>query len=180
MRVLRRLAPTALVILVLLVGPVAIVRAADETAKPDPAYRAAMKRFLVAQNIPVQMGDQMTYSAAEQILTSLASTGVAVTEPMQAIVLEEARKDFGNRFSDVEFLTDLYSKVYVRHFTAGEISALADFWESPVARKLLSQTQTLNEAFVGKMQESTAPLTEPFQTRVDKRLREAGLLGNAP
>ena len=78
-------------------------------AKPDAAFRAAMKRFLVAQNIPAQMGEQMTYSAAEQILTSLAGSGVTITEPMQAIVVEEARKDFGTRFGDVEYLTDLYS-----------------------------------------------------------------------
>jgi ComF family protein len=155
MRALRRLAPTALVVLALLVGPVAVVRAAGEPAKPDAAFRAAMKRFLVAQNIPSQMGEQMTYSAAEQVLSSIAATGVTITEPMQAIVLEEARKDFGTRFGDVDFLTDLYATVYVQHFTTKEISAIADFWESPVAKKLLSQTQTLNEAFMGKMQETT-------------------------
>ena len=99
---------------------------------------------------------------------------------MQAIVLEEARKDFGTRFGDVDFLTDLYATVYVQHFTTKEISAIADFWESPVAKKLLSQTQTLNEAFMGKMQETTGPLAEPFQARVDKRLRDAGILGNTP
>lgn len=180
MRASRRLAPIVLVVLALLVGPVAIARAAGEPTKPDAAFRAAMKRFLVAQNIPPQMGEQMAFSAAEQVLSSIASTGVSITEPMQAIVVEEARKDFGQRFSDVEFLTDLYATVYVQHFTTKEISAIADFWESPAAQKLLSQTQTLNDAFVGKMQEATGPLAESFQTRVDKRLREAGVLGNAP
>ena len=81
---------------------------------------------------------------------------------------------------DVEFLTDLYSAIYVKHFSAKEISDIASFWESPVAKKLLSQTPTLNEAFVSKMQESTAPLTEAFQARLDKRLREEGILGKTP
>ena len=180
MRASRPLVTTALAVVALLIGSVSVARAAGEAAKPDPAFRAAMKRFLVSQNIPAQMGDQMTYSAAEQVLGSLASTGVTITEPMQAIVLAEARKDFGQRFGDVEFLTDLYSAIYVKHFSAKEISDIASFWESPVAKKLLSQTPTLNEAFVSKMQESTAPLTEAFQARLDKRLREEGILGKTP
>ncbi len=180
MRALRRLLPTALVALALLVAPLAGARAEDAPAQPDAAFRAAMKRFLVAQNIPSQMGDQMTYSAAEQILSSLASTGVSITEPMQAIVLEEARKDFGKKFGDVDFLTELYAKVYAQHFSTQEISAIADFWESPAAKKLLSKTETLNEAFTREMQDSTTPLTEGFKNRVDQRLRAAGILGNAP
>jgi hypothetical protein len=139
-----------------------------------------MKRFLVAQNIPAQMGEQMTYSAAEQILTSLAGSGVTITEPIQAIVVEEAGKDFGTRFGDVEYLTELYSTVYVQHFTTKEIEEIASFWESPVAKKLLAKTPTLNEAFVSKMQEATTPMTEAFQARLDKRLREEGILGNTP
>jgi len=180
MRASRRLVPTAVAVLVLLLGPVPTVQAAGDEAKPDAAFRAAMKRFLVSQNIPAQLGEQMTYSAAEQILGSLASTGVTITEPMQAIVLEEARKDFGARFGDVEFLTDLYAGIYVKHFSTKEMSDIASFWESPVATKLLSKTQTLNEAFVSKLQESTAPMTEAFQTRLDKRLREEGILGKTP
>lgn len=180
MRTPRRLAPTALAVLVLLTGFGAVAQAADEAAKPDAAFRAAMKRFLVAQNIPAQMGEQMAYSAAEQILTSLAGSGVTITEPMQAIVVEEARKDFGTRFGDVEYLTELYSTVYVQHFTTKEIEEIASFWESPVAKKLLATTPTLNDAFVSKMQEATTPMTETFQTRLDKRLREEGILGNSP
>lgn len=180
MRAARRLVPTVLVAVVLCLGSVSALPAVAEDAKPDAAFRAAMKRFLLSQNIPAQMGEQMTYSAAEQILGALASTGVTVSEPMQTIVVEEARKDFGQKFGDVEFLTDLYSGIYVRHFTTEEISDIASFWESPVAKKLLAQSTSLNEAFVSKMQESTAPLTEAFQARVDKRLREEGILGKTP
>jgi len=180
MRASRHLVSTALAAAVLCLASVSALQAAAEDAKPDAAFRAAMKRFLVSQNIPAQMGEQMTYSAAEQVLGSLASTGVTITEPMQAIVVEEARKDFGQKFGDVEFLTDLYSAIYVKHFTAKEISDIASFWESPVAKKLLAQTTTLNDAFVSKMQESTTPLTEAFQARLDKRLREEGILGKTP
>jgi ComF family protein len=180
MRVSRPLVSTTLAVIALFLGSVSALQAADEATKPDPAFRAAMKRFLVSQNIPAQMGEQMTYAAAEQFLGTLASTGVTITEPMQKIVVEEARKDFGQRFGDVEFLADLYSSVYVKRFSAKEISDIATFWESPVAKKLLSQTPSLNEAFVSKMQESTGPLTETFQTRVDKRLRDDGILGKTP
>ena len=143
MRASHRIAPHVLVVALAVVLGIGFgfafaalpdAQAADEVAKPDPAFRAAMKRFLVAQNIPSQMGEQMTYSAAEQILTGLASTGIPITESMQAIVLEEARKDFGQRFGDVEFLADLYSTVYVQHFSAKEIAAIADFWNRPSRR----------------------------------------------
>jgi len=155
-------------------------RAAEPAAKVDPAFRAAMKRFLVAQNIPSQLGEQMTYSAAEQALSAMAGSGVTITEPMQAIVIEEARADFGKKFGDVEYLSDLYSGIYVNHFSVAEIDELASFWESPIAKKFLSKSQTINEAFMVEFQKVATTLNASFQTRVEKRLREAGVLGNAP
>lgn len=155
-------------------------RAAEPAAEPSPAFRAAIKRFLIAQRAPEQMGEQMTFSAAEQVLAPLASRGVSITEPMQAIVLEEARKDFGKRFGDVEYLTDLYAEIYAPHFTEKEIAELATFWESPVARKLFDKTGTLNQNMFEKIQSSTTGMMNEFQTRIDKRLREAGILGDAP
>lgn len=154
--------------------------AAKPAARPSPAYLAAMKRFLVAQNIPAQMGDQMTYSAAEQVLSPLASQGIAVTEQMQAIVLEEARKEFGKRYGDVDYLTNLYAGIYVKHFDEKEVGELAAFWESPVATKLLATTPKINEAFAVEMQTTTGPMLTEFQSRVEKRLREAGILSNMP
>jgi hypothetical protein len=154
--------------------------AADPAAKPSPAFRESMKRFLVAQNIPAQMGEQMSFSAAEQVLAPLAASGVAVTEPMQALVLDEARKDFGKRYGDVEYLTDLYAGIYAGHFSDAEMKALADFWESPVARKLLAKTQSINEGFVARLQESTTQQLTDFQARVEKQMRDAGILGSAP
>lgn len=155
-------------------------RAADEATKPSPGFRDAMKRFLVAQNIPAQMGEQMAFSAAEQVLAPLAASGVAITESMQALVLDEARKDFGKRYGDVDYLTDLYSDIYVQHFSEKEMKELADFWESPVARKLLAKSQSINEGFVSKLQATTQQQLGEFQSRVEKQMREAGILGGAP
>lgn len=169
---------------VVALGPATASRAAEAAAapaaKPSPAFRAAMKRFLLAQNIPTQMGEQMAYSAAEQFLAPLAANGVAVTEPMQALVLDEARKDFGKRYGDVEYLTDLYSGVYAQHFTDAEITELAAFWESPVAKKLLSTTEKINETFVTQLQSATKTQMDAFQSRMEKELRAAGILGDAP
>lgn len=156
-------------------------RAAEEAStKPSPAFRESMKRFLVAQNIPAQMGEQMAFSAAEQVLAPLAASGVAITEPMQALVLDEARKDFGKRYGDVEYLTDLYSDIYAQHFSEKEMKELADFWESAVARKLLAKSQAINEGFVSKLQQSTTEQLGGFRTRVEKQMRDAGILGGAP
>jgi hypothetical protein len=165
---------------VLGVIPAAQSLAADDATKPTPAFRDAMKRFLVAQNIPAQMGEQMAFSAAEQVLAPLAASGVSITEPMQALVLDEARKDFGKRYGDVDYLTDLYSDIYVQHFSEKEMKELADFWESPVARKLLAKSQVINEGFVSKLQSTTQQQLGEFQGRVEKQMREAGILGGAP
>ncbi len=154
--------------------------AAAEKAAPSPAYRAAIKRFLVATNVPAQMGEQMTYSAAEQALGALASNGVTITEPMQAIVIEEARKDFGKRFGDVDYLTDLYSTIYADHFSEKEVTELATFWESPVAKKLMTSTTPINEAFTAKLEQAVTPMSAALQTRLDKRLRDVGALSNTP
>lgn len=158
----------------------AVAAAAAPAVKPSPAFRAAMKRFLIAQNIPTQMGEQMAYSAAEQFLAPLAAGGVAVTEPMQALVLDEARKDFGKRYGDVEYLTDLYAGVYAGHFSDKEITELAAFWESPVAKKLLASTETINETFISQLQSATKTQMDEFQTRMEGQLRAAGILGSAP
>ncbi|MBK7949603.1 MAG: DUF2059 domain-containing protein [Deltaproteobacteria bacterium] len=158
----------------------AAVSASAPAVQPSPAFRAAMKRFLLAQNIPTQMGEQMAYSAAEQFLAPLAASGVAVTEPMQALVLDEARKDFGKRYGDVEYLTELYSGVYARHFSDEEITELAAFWESPVAKKLLASTETINESFITQLQSATKTQMNEFQVRMENQLRAAGILGSAP
>ena len=154
--------------------------AAGEKAAPSPAYRAAIKRFLLATNIPAQMGEQMTYSATEQALAAHASNGVTITEPMQAIAVEEARKDFGKRFGDVDYLTDLYSTIYADHFSEKEVTELAAFWESPVAKKLMTSTTAINEAFAAKLEEAVTPMSAALQTRLDKRLRDGGALSNTP
>lgn len=157
-----------------------VARAADEPAKPTPAYRAAMKRFLLAQNIPAQLAEQMTFSAAEQVLGNLASSGVTITEPMQMVAVDEARKAFGKRFGDVEYLTDLSVDLYAKHFSEKELVEIATFWESPLAKKLLARTDTINEAFMLKLQETVEPMSSELQTRVDQRLRAEGALGAAP
>ena len=154
--------------------------ASDEKAAPSPAYRAAIKRFLLATNVPAQMGEQMSYSAAEQALGALASNGVTITEPMQTIVVEEARKDFGKRFGDVDYLTELYSTIYADHFSEQEVTELATFWESPVAKKLMAATTPINEAFTVKLEEAVTPMSAALQTRIDKRLRDVGALSNTP
>lgn len=165
----------------LLAATFALPSGAAEAAKAaSPAFRASMKRFLVAQNIPAQLGEQMSYSAAEQVLAPLVASGVAVTESMQALVLDEARKDFGKHYGDVEFLTNLYSEIYVQHFSEQEMKELADFWESPVARKLLGKSQAINEGFVSKLQETTVDQIGAFRTRVETQMREAGLLSGSP
>jgi len=155
-------------------------RAAETATAVDPAFRAAMKRFLIAQNIPAQMGDQMAYSAAEQALATLAAGGVQTSEATQTIVLEEARADFGKRFGDVEYLTDLYAGVYAKHFSLDEIDRIATFWESEVGRKLMASLPAINEAFFLKLQQASTPLNATFQTRLEKRLRDEGVIGAAP
>lgn len=152
-------------------------RAAEEATKPTPAFRAAMKRFLVAQNVPAQMVEQVSLSAADQVLSGLAASGVAVTEPMQSLVVDLARKQIGSRYGDVESLTDLYSRIYAVHFTEAEVGELASFWESPVGRKLLAKTAPINERFVADVEAFLGARLPGFQAEAEKQLRAAGMLG---
>ena len=140
----------------------------------------ARPKLRPVRGFPAQMGEQMAYSAAEQFLAPLAANGVAVTEPMQALVLDEARKDFGKRYGDVEYLTDLYAGIYAGHFSEKEIDELATFWESPVAKKLLASTEKINETFITQLQSTTQAQMQTFQARMETQLRAAGILGNAP
>ncbi len=152
--------------------------AADEEKKVDPAMRAAVEQFLVVQNTPQIMAEQMTYSVAEQTLDAIAAGGVTITEPMQNLVLEESRREFGTRFGDIKFLTDLHAPIYAEYFTAEEILEIVAFYETPSGQKLMSTSPAVNQAFYGKLQEETITMIPAFQGRVDARLRASGMLSD--
>lgn len=152
--------------------------AADDEKKVDPAMRAAVEKFLLVQNTPQIMAEQMTYSVAEQTLSAIAAGGITITEPMQNLVLEESRKEFGTRFGDIGFLTDIHAPIYAEHFTAKEMLEIVAFWETPSGQKLMSTAPAVNQAFFAKLQEETYPLIPAFQGRVDARLRAEGMLSD--
>ncbi|MFK7898893.1 MAG: DUF2059 domain-containing protein [Myxococcota bacterium] len=154
---------------------------ADEAEeKVDPAMRAAVEAFLVVQNTPQIMAEQMTYSVAEQTLGAIAAGGIAITEPMQNLVIEESRKEFGRRFGDLEFLTDMHTPIYAEHFSPKEMLEVVAFWKTPSGQKLMKTAPAVNQAFFARLQEATVPLITPFQARVDARLRAEGMLSAMP
>jgi hypothetical protein len=144
---------------------------------PMPRFRAAMKRFLVAPEHPAPDGaSKWPFSAAEQVLSSIASTGVSITEPMQAIVVEEARKDFGQRFQRRRLPDGP-----LRGRSTCSISRRRRSPRSPTSgsrrrrRKLLSQTQTLKRRLRRQDAGSDgSPSPSPSRPASTKRLREAG------
>ena len=144
--------------------------------KIDPSFRDAMKRFLVLQKTPEGVSEQIVYSMAQQALTSIAASGFTVTEPMQGIVLEAARTTFASRFSDVEYLTDFYTPLYVANYSEKEVLELIAFWESPVGKKTIDLMSKMTEGSIAILQKASAEYIPEFQKVIDQRMAEAGIV----
>lgn len=165
-----RLALTATILsTVLLCLPIASL-AEDVT---DAEYRAAVKKLLTVQKTPKSVSDQVTFSISQQTLGSLAANGYTITEAMQTIVFDQARKSFGDRLADVDTLTDLYLPIYAEHYSKEELLQVIAFWESPVGAKTIDIMPKMTEASFAVLDEATRPHFEEFQKAVDERFQEA-------
>ena len=162
----------ALLSLALVVGNPGRAAAEQDIAA---SYIDALAGFLAAQNTASAVEEQMTYSVAQQAFGTLAAQGIIITEPMQAIVLDEARKSFGAKFSDVDFLAKLYAPTYVGQLSEADLHELSAFWKSPIGKKMLAVNRALSEGTLAALQEASQPLIPVFQKNVDARLAEAGI-----
>ena len=107
-------------------------------APTDPAATEAARRLMAATHADRNLGaaiDQMLPAmmrdmAREHGLTS-AQTATATT-----IVTQEAHASAGD-------LLDVIAALYVRHFSAADMDALAAFYESPVGQRYTDQIPTL-------------------------------------
>jgi len=142
--------------------------------KVDPAFRKTVARYLTVQGVATTLGDQMTYAMADQMLGAVAASGVEITQGVQDIVLSETRKQFGTRFGDIEFLTDLYAPVYAQHFSEKEMQELITFWDSPIGKKTIKLTPMLAQATHSAIQMATEELIPTLQANVEARLTGAG------
>jgi hypothetical protein len=162
----------ALLSLALLVG-----YAGQATAEPEvtASYIDAVTKFLAAQNAAAVIEEQMTYSVAQQAFGNLAAQGIAITEPMQAIILDEAKKSFGSKFADVDFLARLYAPIYVGKLSEADLRELTVFWTSPLGIRMLAVNRALSEGTLFALQEASQPLLPAFHENVDARLAAAGI-----
>lgn len=140
-----------------------------------PSFRAAIKELLVIQQTANVVGDQMTFGMAEQFLQSLAAGGIEITEPMKQLTLAAARDEFGKKFADVDYLTELYAPIYAQHFDEKELEKMAVFWKSPVGQKTLEVMPTLTQESYVSLQQSSYALVPQFQKSVEAKFREAGI-----
>ena len=161
--------------LVLVLGIAGQAAAEDEI---NASYIDAVVEFLTAQNAATAIEEQMTFSVAQQAFNTLAAQGITVTEPMQAIILDEARTSFGSKFSDVYFLAKLYAPTYVAQLSESELRELSTFWKSPIGKKMLAANGALSEGTFMALQEASVPLIPIFQENVDARLAAAGITHN--
>jgi hypothetical protein len=144
--------------------------------KIEPSFREATKKFLIVQKTPQGVSDRMVYSMVNQALGSMASSGITVTEPIQEIVVEAARTTFGSRFSDIEYLTDLYTPLYVANYSEKELLELVAFWESPVGKKTIDLMPKINEGSNAILEKASRELIPEFQKAIDDRTAEAGIV----
>lgn len=121
------------------------------------------------------MGLSVAHGAAYEALMTIAQSGQEVTEPMQNIVLEQAMETYGKKFGDVEFLTDLWTPIYAKHYTVEEIHTLIDFYESPIGKKNIELFGPINEARTAAIQESAFAITEGFREGLKGKLEAAGI-----
>jgi hypothetical protein len=169
----RRPALTALVSFALLTTICDLAFADPEV---DPSYVEALSEFLKTQNAGSAIEEQMTYSAAQQAFNTLTAQGIAVTEPMQAIILDEARRSFGSKFNDPDFLAKIYAPAYVSQLSEAELREVGAFWKSPIGQKMLSVTAALSEGAFAALQEASVPFLLDFEKNVDARLLAAGIV----
>lgn len=149
------------------------VQAADDAI--DPKFREAIRAYVLLQGSVEQMGMSVAYDAANEALMAIAQSGVEVTEPMQAIVFEQALETFGKKFGDVEFLTDLWTPIYAKHYSEKEVRELIAFYQSPLGKKSLELFAPINEAGMLAVQESAFAIIPGFQVGVNAKFEAAGI-----
>lgn len=149
--------------------------AEDEEKKVDDAYRKLVSSLLESMGARA-VGEQVSYAIAQETLAAYAATGTEITEPMQQIVVEEALAEFAPSFGDIEYLTGLYAPIYAQHFSKEELKTLADFYASPVGQKSLTTMPQIGQAAGMSLQQASMDQVPDFQAKVDKRLREAGII----
>jgi hypothetical protein len=150
--------------------------AVADDEKLDAISVDAVSDLLKSQNAAAAIEEQMTFSAAQHAFGTLAAQGIAITEPMQAIIIDEARKSIGSKFSDDRFLADLYALVYAGELSIEEIRELTAFWTSAIGKKLLAVNPTLSKGTFDALQEASAPLLLQFQKNVDAQFMDAGIV----
>jgi len=148
--------------------------------KADSGFREAMVEFLTIQDAAQTIENQMTYALAQQQLSSIAASGVEITEPIQEIVVDVARTSMGSRFGDVQFLAELYMPLYAKHYSESELRELTAFWQSPIGQKTIAAMPELTEGSSRVLQEASLAFVPEFQAAVNKRLEEAGIVLSAP
>jgi hypothetical protein len=146
-------------------------------AEPEisASYLAAVTDFLAAQNTATAVEEQMTYSVSQQAFGSLAAQGIVITEPMQAIILDEAKKSFGSKFADTDYLAKLYAPTYLGQLSESELHELSVFWTSPLGKKMLAVNRKLSEGTLAALQQASQEFLPIFQEKVDARLAAAGI-----
>jgi hypothetical protein len=144
--------------------------------KIDPSFRDATKKFLILQKTAEGVSEQLVYSVANQALGSMAASGITVTEPIQEIVVEAARTTFGSRFSDIDYLTDLYTPLYVENYSEKELRELIAFWESPVGKKTMDLMPKMTAGSYAILEKASMEYNAEFQKTVHDRPAEAGIV----
>ena len=140
-----------------------------------PSFKKAVRAYLESYGSFESIGPNIAYGAASETLTAIANSGIEITESMQEIVLEEAIQTYANKFSSIEFLTDLWAPVYNKHFTEAEVNEMTAFFNSPVGKKSLEVLPAVNQESMLAIQEMSVSIAPGFQLAVDARFREAGV-----
>jgi hypothetical protein len=143
---------------------------ASQTPEEVARKLAALAVELGGYDRTLDRGAELAWgSSAEALALEL---GRELSEEGQKRVRDILRAALGE-FLTTETWSDGVTRVYAKHFTAAELDAMVEFYESPVGRKVLQLEDTLIEEFDGELEVVLDGKLDELVARIDEALAEA-------
>jgi len=120
-------------LLVLALSQQAVAQPSDNV---DPKAVDAARALIVASKTMANM-ELMVDAMVPSIIEVLKRDKADIPDDVIAKFIPEFRAEMQKGFPQ---LTEMYARIYAQHFTLQELQDVAKFYESPLGRKLISET----------------------------------------
>jgi hypothetical protein len=144
--------------------------AVSQTPEDAAGKLAALAVELGGYDRTLDRGAELAWESSAEALT--LELGRELSQEGQERVRDILRAALGE-FLTTETWRDGVARVYAKHFTAAELDAMVEFYESPVGRKVLQLEDTLIEEFDGELEAVLDGKLDELIARIDEALAEA-------